>query len=306
VTVSSTVLDTETQAFFEALMERCAVVARRYIRMARMGALESEDKGGARLDGNPVTRADKEIEELIRQSVFARYSGIEFFGEEGGVQRSTAGGAPALLRLIADPLDGTAHFLGGRTHWVVCNFALQERRQEEWHTVLSGAYAPEKDLAALADRHGTKLRSRSVTGDDRFYPVDSLRASLPAAAMVVNGGVVGVHLDLRLMDKDREQAEMMLELREMGCNVRNAGGFAATALELLPVRREKFAFISGNPAGEWDWRAPEYFLRQAGYATGMMHFSGIGAKGGDYPVFIAAGTPQLFAHLERILQQKLT
>lgn len=65
-------------------------------------------------DRSPVTAADREVEQTIRDYVFSRYPHAEFFGEETG----THGNNPE-LRFVVDPIDGTRAFVRGLPTWSV-------------------------------------------------------------------------------------------------------------------------------------------------------------------------------------------
>lgn len=65
-------------------------------------------------DRSPVTAADREVEQTIRDYVFSEYPHAEFFGEETGVH----GNNPE-LRFVVDPIDGTRAFIRGLPTWSV-------------------------------------------------------------------------------------------------------------------------------------------------------------------------------------------
>lgn len=66
--------------------------------------VEADAKG----DGSPVTRADREAEERLREEIRARFPGHGILGEEFGEE-----GAGADVRWILDPIDGTRSFMRG-------------------------------------------------------------------------------------------------------------------------------------------------------------------------------------------------
>ncbi len=59
-------------------------------------------------DLTPVTRADKEAEEIIRSHIARHFPDHEIIGEEGGIKK----GDPS-HRWIVDPIDGTKTFICG-------------------------------------------------------------------------------------------------------------------------------------------------------------------------------------------------
>jgi histidinol-phosphatase len=68
------------------------------------GIVEHDAKG----DGSPVTKADREAEQLIRQRIEAKWPDHGIVGEEFGVTREDAE-----VRWILDPIDGTRSFMRG-------------------------------------------------------------------------------------------------------------------------------------------------------------------------------------------------
>jgi myo-inositol-1(or 4)-monophosphatase len=61
-----------------------------------------------------VSRADRDVEALIRARVAAHFPDDGFFGEESGITPGTSG-----FLWIVDPIDGTSPFLFGLPHWCV-------------------------------------------------------------------------------------------------------------------------------------------------------------------------------------------
>ncbi|MGP3697753.1 inositol monophosphatase family protein [Rhodobacter sp. NSM] len=83
----------------------------------RRESLAVETKASAQ---DIVSRADREVETLIRQRLSARFAEDGFLGEEHGAQEGRSG-----FTWVIDPIDGTAPFLAGLPHWCVV-IALQE------------------------------------------------------------------------------------------------------------------------------------------------------------------------------------
>lgn len=67
-------------------------------------SVPAEAKG----DGSPVTRADREIEALLRRRIGEAWPDHAVFGEEGGGRLD-----PDRPTWVLDPIDGTANFLRG-------------------------------------------------------------------------------------------------------------------------------------------------------------------------------------------------
>ena len=73
--------------------------------------VEAEDKGGDR-GYDPVTIADRDIEQLLRERITAAYPDHEVVGEEAG-----SSGPPGRYRWLLDPIDGTKAFVTGSPLW---------------------------------------------------------------------------------------------------------------------------------------------------------------------------------------------
>jgi histidinol-phosphatase len=65
-------------------------------------------------DTSPVTIADRQTEQTLRDALQAAFPGDAFFGEEYGEQPGTTG-----YRWILDPIDGTRSFVRGIPIWAV-------------------------------------------------------------------------------------------------------------------------------------------------------------------------------------------
>jgi histidinol-phosphatase len=63
-------------------------------------------------DCSPVTVADREAEQLLRQTLLSAFPNDGFLGEESGDTPSTSG-----FRWIVDPIDGTRSFVRGIPLW---------------------------------------------------------------------------------------------------------------------------------------------------------------------------------------------
>jgi histidinol-phosphatase len=106
-------------------------------------------------DGSPVTKADKEVEALIRESIAKRFPEDSILGEESGMTE----GAPPISghqrqhqgerRWIVDPIDGTYNFARGIGIWstlialevqsqVVLGVVSAPAMGEQFHAALGG------------------------------------------------------------------------------------------------------------------------------------------------------------------------
>ena len=73
--------------------------------------VDAEDKGGDH-GYDPVTIADRDIEQLLRERISATYPDHEVVGEEAG-----SSGPPGRYRWLIDPIDGTKAFVTGSPLW---------------------------------------------------------------------------------------------------------------------------------------------------------------------------------------------
>jgi myo-inositol-1(or 4)-monophosphatase len=99
----------ERLAFAEALTRRAGAAALRHFRDRE--ALVVESKGLQ----DVVSRADREVEDLIRGALAERFPGDGFLGEESGGS-GDFGKGPVW---VVDPIDGTQCFLAGLPTWCV-------------------------------------------------------------------------------------------------------------------------------------------------------------------------------------------
>ncbi len=76
-----------------------------------LDALEVEQKGHQDL----VSRADREVEALIRRRLMEAFPGDAFLGEEDGLIGAPGDGGTWAV----DPIDGTSSFLAGIPAWCV-------------------------------------------------------------------------------------------------------------------------------------------------------------------------------------------
>ena len=80
----------------------------------RAGLAVADKSGGAAGGFDPVTRADREAERAVRETLAARCPGIGFTGEESAAD---AAGADGGRRWSVDPIDGTRAYVAGVPVW---------------------------------------------------------------------------------------------------------------------------------------------------------------------------------------------
>jgi histidinol-phosphatase len=102
---------TELTDVVDALIPRAGTLALRWFR-ADPADLVMADKGGA-TGFDPVTEADRAVEEFLRAELGRRFPADQIIGEEQGA----TGPSGADRRWIIDPIDGTKAFVTGVPAW---------------------------------------------------------------------------------------------------------------------------------------------------------------------------------------------
>ena len=90
-----------------AMLADAGQIALRYFRTA----IEPDDKGGVH-GFDPVTEADRGVEDLLRARLHDEFGDHEILGEERG-----SSGTPGRYRWLIDPIDGTKAFVTGSPLW---------------------------------------------------------------------------------------------------------------------------------------------------------------------------------------------
>lgn len=103
-----------------------------------------------------VSRADREVEQMIDKLIRAQFPDDGFLGEEYGLQEGNSG-----YTWVVDPIDGTSPFLNGMPNWCVSVAVLHEGIP-----VIGVIYAPyyEECYVAALD-HGATLNGRRLQVD---------------------------------------------------------------------------------------------------------------------------------------------
>jgi myo-inositol-1(or 4)-monophosphatase len=182
-----------------------------------------------------VSRADREVEMLIRARVAERFPDDGFLGEELGVTPGTSGHV-----WVIDPIDGTSPFLFGLPHWCV-SIAVQAGRE----TVAGAIAAPTRDEVFTARR-----------GGGAFLNGAALR--LPEGLTVQNG-VIGIGANHRT--PARPTALVIERLLDAGgMFYRNGSG----ALMLAHVAAGRLAGYWEAHMNAWDCLAGLLIVAEAG------------------------------------------
>ncbi len=95
-------INQEMVDFANELANLSEIIAKKYFRAPNNGEIQKEDL-------SPVTKADQEIEALLREKILEKYQSHGIIGEEYGNTNPDAN-----YQWIIDPIDGTSSFIIGR------------------------------------------------------------------------------------------------------------------------------------------------------------------------------------------------
>lgn len=223
--------------------------------------LEVELKGPQDL----VSRADREVEELIRARIGAAFPGEAFLGEEGG-------GTDASRLWVIDPIDGTSNFLRGVPYWSVVVAYVVEGRTE-----IGVTYDPVHDELFAA------RRGRGAARDGRPIRV---------SGRAPDASAIGVAYTFKL---DRERYLRLTDgLLRRGLDHRRLG---STALMLCHVADGRLDGMAALYCSFWDAVAGLLLVREAGGVSSEF----LDGAGPTEPNRIFACTPALRPALEELV-----
>ncbi|WP_010141121.1 inositol monophosphatase family protein [Oceanicola sp. S124] len=126
-----------------------------------LGALSVETKTGP---GDPVSQADRSVEDLLRHEIASAFPEDAILGEERGLEAGTSG-----WTWVIDPIDGTMPFLHGLPSWTVVLAVLHEGRTvagliaEPCRDRLYRAEAGRGAWLETADQAPQRLRASTAT-----------------------------------------------------------------------------------------------------------------------------------------------
>lgn len=210
-----------------------------------------------------VSRADREVEEVIRAALVAAFPDDGFLGEEGG-------GAEAERLWVVDPIDGTLNFLRGLPCWcVVIAYVVGGR------TELGVTYDP------VHDELFTARRGRGAFKDGK--PIRVSGGAEPGEAMV------GVTFNFK--QPPERYTRMLDRLVGHGFEHRRLGSTAVTLCYVADGRCDALATLD---CSSWDVLAGLLLVEEAGgVATDYVRQHGLLGKGG-----VMASTPALAGLVE--------
>jgi myo-inositol-1(or 4)-monophosphatase len=151
--------------FGRSVLDNAGSLALKYFRTPLAIVNKLEDGGF-----DPVTRADKEVELLIREQITAAFPHHGIIGEEFGTTN-----ADSSTSWIIDPIDGTRSFMTGMTGWGILlgmledglpsiGFMCQPYLQEIWIGSPAGA-----QMIRNGETRSIKVRDTTVLSDSVLY-----------------------------------------------------------------------------------------------------------------------------------------
>lgn len=184
-----------------------------------------------------VSRADRESEQAIVESLLARYPKDGVLGEEGGRRSGTSG-----REWVIDPLDGTSNFIAGFPFWCVSIAARENGR-----TIAGAVWDPLREELYHAAR-----------GSGAFRGAQRLRANaLPS----VDGAFLATGFPFRAKDLLDPYLDLFRALFLRARAIRRAG---AAALDLAHVAAGVFDGFFEFRLSSWDIAAGALLIEEAG------------------------------------------
>jgi myo-inositol-1(or 4)-monophosphatase len=218
---------------------------------------------------DPVTAADRAVEELVVRRLLADRPGDHVLGEEHGEAGDTE---PARVRWVIDPIDGTVNYVYGLPHYAV-SVAAEVAGQavaavvrnavsgEEWTAVSGGG----------AWRDGRRLVGPRVT--TLAYSLVATGFGYDAARRAHQGAVLAQLLPV----------------------VRDVRRFGAAALDLCYLAEGRVDAYFEKGLGVWDHAAGGLIAREAGLMVTGLRGKPPGAD------MVLAAPPAIHADLHELL-----
>ncbi len=214
-----------------------------------------------------VSRADREVEDLLRVGILSAFPDDAILGEEGAATSGTSG-----YTWVIDPIDGTMPFLSGIPQWCVA-IALVHGDQ----TAAAVTYAPAMDILFSAQRgHGAFANGK--------------RCSIPDA-LDLTGAMTAIGASYRI-PQHIITATVDGLLERGGMFYRNGSG----ALMLAQVASGQLAGYLEHHMNAWDCLGGLLMVAEAGGRVLEPDMQAMLARGG--PVLAAA--PRAYAALFEI------
>ena len=256
--------------------EQLVAEAAQFLRRRRPELIDTAGRAGVRTKSSPtdpVTVADTETEQLLRDRLAVLRPGEPVLGEEGG---SSAGGGA--VHWVVDPLDGTVNFIYG-----VPAYGVSIAAQVDAVSV----------AGAVADVVGGEIFS-AAAGRGAEVIVDGERRRLRCNA-IDDLSMALVSTGFSYEPQRREvQAELLAKVLPMVRDVRRIG---SASLDLCMVAAGRLDAHYEHGLHRWDWAAGALIATEAGAVVLLPWDDGNGA-----PLLLAAA-PGIAAPLTAALDR---
>ena len=214
-----------------------------------------------------VSRADREVEDLIRAAILSDFPNDAILGEEGDATSGTSG-----YTWVIDPIDGTMPFLSGIPQWCVAIALVHDNT-----TVAAATFAPAMDVLFSAQQ-----------GKGAF--ANGKRCSIPAA-LDLTGAMTAIGASHRIPQQVITATVDHL-IAKGGMFYRNGSG----ALMLAQVACGQLAGYLEHHMNAWDCLGGLLMIAEAGGTILEPDMQVMLSKGG--PVLGAA--PRVYIDLNEI------
>ena len=223
-------------------LPRLAVEAERIAREA--GAIllrhfEQLDQVDSKGHGDPVTVADRESEEHVKQACVAVTPGVPVYGEEYG--RFGDDGSLGDACWVVDPLDGTVNYASNAPV-----FAVSLAFLENGEPTVGVVYDPTRDQAFVATRDGGSRRDGKPLAVSRRDPFD------PVAPIAISADIIRERpCYLTRIPKGRSIGSAALQMSYVAAGIYDAAMHAKTKLWDVAAGALLVAEAGGAVTG-WD------------------------------------------------------
>lgn len=237
-----------------------------------------------------VTFADRQSESFIHARLRELRPDDGFFGEEGSADTGSSG-----LTWIVDPIDGTVNYLYGLPQFAVSIAVVEGQPNPATWTALAGAVINpvSRELFTAARGEGAFLEAGFLAEATGSPVPDALRLRVnPLSPLHLT--LVGTGFSYSSVDR-AQQAQVLTRLLPAVRDIRRDG---SAALDLCAVASGRLDAYYERGTKPWDHAAGALIAREAG--AQIAGFDGA-PEGQD---FILAAHPELFAELEKILNDE--
>lgn len=215
-----------------------------------------------------VSRADREVEELIRRRIKERFPDDALLGEEHGLAPGTSS-----FTWVIDPIDGTSPFLAGLPHWCVAIAIVQDGE-----TVAAVTHVPlANEVFSSRKDTGTWLNGCKQALNDR---------------LTIQNSMTGLGANHR--SSSRHVADVIKGVLETGgAFYRNGSG----AIMLASVSAGRLGAYYEPYMNSWDCLGGLLMIREAGGKAMPFGSAGNVLEGGP----VLASAPSVWAELTGIV-----